>query len=241
MNVFRSNLFLRRRAERLATFVTLLKKGKGAVAVVALGAAMAVFLPAQTLTTYSFAAGVGEVSAAPLIQATNGNLWGTTRGMLYEVTPAGTFTKITIAVGYSNGALLQASNGDFYGTTGDYPGSVYKVTPAGIVTVLHTFCSASNCTDGAAPYGALIQAANGNLYGTTSQGGANGVGAVFKITLSGTLTPLWIVFALAIHVPDGSTPKCGLVQLPNGNLYGTTSEVAPTTRGRCSKSPRLAR
>ena len=225
MNVFRSNLFLGRRAERLATFVTLFKKGKGAVAVVALGAAMAVFLPAQTLTTYNFEEGAGEVSEGPLIQATNGNLWGTTGNMLYEITPNETITTVTTAEGLAYGGLLQAANGDFYGTTVPNSGSIYKATPKGIVTTLHTFCSVggSLCLDGALPYGALVQARNGDFYGVTSDGGAYNQGTVFRITPGGTLTTLWNFCALGLSVcPDGATPRGGLVQLPNGDFYGTT-------------------
>jgi uncharacterized repeat protein (TIGR03803 family) len=57
---------------------------------------------------------------------------------------------------------------------------VFKVTPAGVETVLHSFGTG---TDGAEPEGALIQDAEGNLYGTTFLGGATDNGTVFKITL----------------------------------------------------------
>ncbi len=223
MNVFRSNLFLRRRAERLATFVTLFEQGKGTVAVVALGATMVIVVPAQTLTTYSFEGGAGEVSEGPLIQATNGNLYGTAGNMLYEITPNGTITTVTTAEGLAYGALLQAANGNFYGTTVPDSGSIYRVTPKGIVTTLYSFCSKPSCADGSVPYGALVQARNGDFYGTTSENGVNGYGTVFRITPTGTLVTLWNFCAQGLSVcPDGATPRGGLVQLPNGDFYGTT-------------------
>jgi uncharacterized repeat protein (TIGR03803 family) len=72
--------------------------------------------------------------------------------------------------------------------------------------------------DGAKPYGALL-AYNGALYGTTAGGGANGAGAIFKLTMSGKETVLYSFTGGA----DGATPEGGLTEL-NGKLYGTTYE-----------------
>ncbi len=86
---------------------------------------------------------------------------------------------------------MQATDGNFYGTTYeggaiDY-GTVFKITPAGTLTTLYSFCSKTNCADGYIPYASLVQATDGNFYGTTTQGdGAYGNGGtVFKITPSG--------------------------------------------------------
>ena len=72
---------------------------------------------------------------------------------------------------YPGAGLVQATNGDFYGTTvggGAYNyGTVFKMTPSGTLTVLHSF----DGTDGSQPSAVLIQARNGDLYGTTYQGG----------------------------------------------------------------------
>jgi uncharacterized repeat protein (TIGR03803 family) len=87
--------------------------------------------------------------------------------------------------------------------------------PAQTFTLLHTF----DGTDGANPVAALIQATNGYLYGTASRGGA-AVGTVFKITSAGALTTLHN-FCQG-QCTDGSNPEGALVQVNNGDLYGTT-------------------
>jgi len=126
---------------------------------------------------------------------------------------------------------VQAADGNFYGTTfyggtgsgydeGDYyyTGTVFKITPSGMLTTLYNFCSQNDCTDGSAPASALIQATDGNFYGTTSGGGADIVdGTVFEITPSGTLTTVDLV-----DLGYGNAPLAGLVQGTNGALYGTT-------------------
>ena len=90
------------------------------------------------------------------------------------------FTKLADFAG-SNGAnpsasLIQATDGNFYGTTpaggGANYGIVFKMTPEGTLTTLHSF----DFTDGGTPYAGLVQASDGNLYGATSAGGANGYG-----------------------------------------------------------------
>jgi uncharacterized repeat protein (TIGR03803 family) len=95
------------------------------------------------------------------------------------------------------------------------------MTPAGTLALVYSFCSQTNCADGALPVGALIQATNGNLYGTTGYGGANNRGTVFEFTPGGVLTVLYSFCNLAACA-DGSQPLAGLIQGADGNLYGTT-------------------
>jgi uncharacterized repeat protein (TIGR03803 family) len=97
---------------------------------------------------------------------------------------------------------------------------VFRITPSGSLTTLYTFCSQTNCSDGASPYAGLVQATNGNFYGVTSAG-ANGFGTIYKITQKGTLTTLY-TFCSQINCADGATPYGTLVQSTDGNLYGTT-------------------
>ena len=136
--------------------------------------------------------------------------------------------------------LIQDTDGNLYGTTNaggrlDYEycadnlscGTVFKITPSGIVTTLHRFCSQAACTDGANPVAGLVQDADGNFYGTTRFGGKYqcydylGCGTVFKITTSGTFTVLYN-FCSESGCTDGSEPEAGLIQGTDGNFYGAT-------------------
>src|SRR5580704_17992785 len=125
--------------------------------------------------------------------------------------------------------LVQAANGDLYGATADGGansnkgcvancGTVFKITLAGKLTTLYSFCSQSGCSDGAEPQATLVQDTNGNLYGTTFILGANNGGTVFKISLSGTFTTLH-----SFDSTDGDAPR-GPVQATDGNFYGTTNQ-----------------
>ena len=123
--------------------------------------------------------------------------------------------------GYSPNAVVQGTDGNFYGTTSEGGannyGTVFKVTPAGVLTTIYSFCSQSNCADGSYPSGGLIQATDGNFYGVTDRGGINGDGTVYKITSAGLLTTVH-----SFHtVVDGTYPVGTLLQ-SNGSFYGIT-------------------
>jgi len=137
--------------------------------------------------------------------------------------------------------LVQGADGNFYGTTvaggancsnqSAFCGTVFKVTPSGILTTLYNFCSQSNCTDGAIPYAGLVQGADGNFYGVTYVGGTSqlcadngsniGCGTVFKITPGGSLTTLYN-FCSQSNCTDGAFPYTALIQASDGSFYGTT-------------------
>jgi len=197
--------------------------------------------------------------AALLVLATNGNFYGTTRvggandsGTVFEITPAG---KLTVLYSFCSqpgctdgndplcGALVQATNGDFYGTTNSGGlgnsycvsvgcGTVFKITPAGKLTTLYSFCQQANCADGAGPYSGLVQATDGNFYGTTAAFGANGEGTVFKITPTGKLTTL---HSFCSGCPDGANPLAGLIQASDGDLYGSTASGGSNNGGTVFK------
>ena len=179
-----------------------------------------------------------------LVQATDGNFYGTTGrggpegcGTIFKITPGG---KLTMLYGFCyqypltdscndgvdpQAGLVQASDGNFYGTTSQGGlggvGTLFRITPEGALTTLYAFCTqgspATECPDGFSPYGVLVQGSDGDLYGTTMLGGPNNAGTVFRISLSGALTTLH-----RFDGTDGSEPYAGLVQATDGNFYGTT-------------------
>ena len=202
--------------------------------------------PSGKLTTlYSFCSQSrctdGEVPEAPLVQGRDGNFYGTTWqggvnlwGTVFKITPKGTLTTLYSFCAQGGAActdgsdplapVVQARDGNFYGTTlsgGSVgyvsDGTVFKITPAGTLTTLHSFTGA----DGGVPRAGLVQATDGTLYGTTG-GGAYEGGTIFKITLGGALTTLYN-FCSQSGCSDGAYPEPGVFQATDGNLYGTTS------------------
>jgi uncharacterized repeat protein (TIGR03803 family) len=196
---------------------------------------------AQTFKTlHSFDGTDGSSIYGGLLQATDGNLYGLTFqgglngwGTIFRITPIGSLKTLYsfsygATDGYNpNGFLVQSIGGNFYGTTRyggvNEGGTVFTVSPNGILTTIYSFCSQGgySCLDGYYPYAGLVQATDGNFYGTTQTGGANGYGTVFKITHSGTLTTLHS-FCLLQGCPDGDSPESSLVEASDGNFYGTT-------------------
>jgi uncharacterized repeat protein (TIGR03803 family) len=133
---------------------------------------------------------------------------------------------------FPNSGLVQDAAGNLYGTvvnggiftvvcSGGGCGTVFKIDTSNKFSVLYSFCSVTNCTDGVNPKAGLILDSSGNLYGTTSGGGANGGGTVFKLDTSGVETVLYSFCSVALCA-DGSTPLAGVIQDASGNLYGTT-------------------
>jgi uncharacterized repeat protein (TIGR03803 family) len=126
---------------------------------------------------------------------------------------------------YPTQGLLLASDGNFYGTTPSYGadyGTVFRITPTGTLTTIYRF---SGLADEGNPLAALIQGSDGELYGTTAGGFNNLYGTVFKLTLDGTLTTLFVfTYAGATDTfPNGNAPEAALVQGADGNFYGTTA------------------
>ncbi len=203
-----------------------------------------------TLTTlYNFCAQAncadGAIPSAPLIQGSDGNLYGTTSaggtgscsnqagpacGTVFEITTGGTLTTLHSFTGadgaYPYGGLLQVGTNligttSGGGTNGD--GTVFEIPlGGGTLTPLYNFGGSDS-----APYSGLIKV-GGNFYGTTSSGSlANGpscspigsnYGTIYEITPSGTLTTLH-----SFDNTDGALPFGSLIEGADGNLYGSTA------------------
>jgi uncharacterized repeat protein (TIGR03803 family) len=175
--------------------------------------------------------GDGQCPYAPPIQGTDGNFYGTTYGggagygVVYKMTPSGALTTLyefDLTHGLQPFApLVQGTDGNFYGNTasggnnGSDAGVIFKITPAGTLTVLYNFDGLAN---GGLPFGPLVQGSDGNFYGTTlSSTGPTGI--VFKITPTGSFTVLHTMNGTT----DGESPYAGLVQATDGNFYGVNS------------------
>jgi len=214
---------------------------------------------AQTVTTLAsfeeFTTGEDPYFMS-LTQGLDGNFYGTAQaganlaGTVFKVSPSGTLSTVYTFCAQTNCAdgslpfagLLLATDGNFYGTTGEggdgkycsagegVPcGTVFRITPSGMLTTLYSFCAKAKCADGELPSGGLVQATDGNFYGTTRSGGrgqyclAAGApcGTVFKITPDGALTTLYS-FCGQPFCLDGAEPVGALIQAKDGSLYGTT-------------------
>ena len=117
---------------------------------------------------------------------------------------------------------------------------MFKISPAGGLKTLYSFCAQAGCPDGEFPNG-LVQAGNGELYGTTQNGGVNpgplntGGGTIFEISPAGKLTARLYSFCAQSSCQDGAYPNAGLVLTANGDLYGTTFQGGANTFGTVFK------
>jgi uncharacterized repeat protein (TIGR03803 family) len=186
---------------------------------------------------HAFLGPEGDTPLGGLIQATDGNFYGTTEfggsgttghGTVFRITPSGELVILHSFNGMDGegpeSALVQGSDGNFYGTTvgggAMNLGTVFEMTPSGAVTTLASF---DNTTNGSNPETALVQATDGNFYGTTSDGGAGGYGTIFNLTPTGALTTLHNFCANGGNCADGEFPTVPLVQNTNGRFFGTTN------------------
>lgn len=196
---------------------------------------------AQTFTSlFSFNGTDGAYPYTAMLQASDGNLYGTTisggaadNGTVFKATPGGLNTFATVA---NPNPLIQATDGNFYGTTslgGSIGGgTVFKLSLSGELTTIYDFCTLSGCVDGFGPAAAMVEGIDGNFYGTTEQGGTYGLGSVFRITPAGQLTAL---YSFGERANDGTYPVTPLVLGTDGNFYGTTSRDLVNNSGTVFK------
>jgi uncharacterized repeat protein (TIGR03803 family) len=181
---------------------------------------------------YSFTNGGGAFPVAPLFQASDGCIYGTTAGFL---SGAGTVFKITTNAAFTllytftngvdgsspKGALAQGTDGNLYGAASSGGtngfGSVFRITTNGVLTPLYSFI---NGIDGSDPYAGLTLGSDGNFYGTTLGDGKTNHGSIFKISPNGAMSVLYSF----TNGMDGNAPYAGLVQGTDGNFYGATSQ-----------------
>src|SRR5580692_1286152 len=184
-----------------------------------------------------------------LIQGSDGNFYGTTfvssegnqsqqnGGTVFSVTPKGQFSLLhTFLPGVKNnypngnnpGPITEGSDGNFYGVTfnGGVPGHgvLYRVGRKSGFKVIHSFCSASNCTDGVIA-SELVAGLDGNLYGLTIAGGTGncfaGCGTIFRVVpATGTYEVVFNFDGKA----DGDRPG-SFTLAPDGSFYGFSGPI----------------
>ena len=157
----------------------------------------------------------------------DGNLYGTTCSQYgpwfgYSITTTGVYTELTEGIPPCPfGGLTLGSDGNLYGSSQvgglTYQGTVFRMAPTGIVSILHSFDS----SDGEYLYGPLVQGNDGLLYGTAYSGGSGQGGVIFKMNLSGTITLLRQFDVNSLT--DGFYPTAGLAAATDGNFYGANT------------------
>ncbi len=193
--------------------------------------------PAGVVTDlYDFTVGNQGGPYSGLIQASDGNLYGTTTGGVFKITTAGAFTFFPFQPPVSGGAyggVIQGSDGNLYGAIreggANGNGAIFRMTLSGALTDLHDF---NGVTEGSGPEVPPVQAADGNFYGTTccSGVGDNASGMVYKMTPGGSFTVLHTFMG-----PDGASPQSALIQGTDGNFYGTTEAGGANDKGTIFK------
>jgi uncharacterized repeat protein (TIGR03803 family) len=184
-------------------------------------------------TLVDFNGANGATPWGPLVQANDGNFYGTTKsggasgsGTIFRMTASGALTSLFSFNG-TNGAypyagLVQGIDGYLYGTTkyggtnhdayNQTCGTAFRITTQGVFEILAEF----NAANGDGPQG-LTQGADGSFYGITGLGGKYNQGTIFRMSTQGAISPL-----LSFDGTNGSLPQSTLVQGRDGILYGTT-------------------
>ncbi len=200
-------------------------------------------------TVYTF---TESYSSAGLIQASDGNYYGTTayggannEGSVFRLSPAGAYSTLYSFCadgdcGYYPTSLVQAADGNLYGITEFGAGSgcptsgcgnFYQLTLSGAMTPVLTF----DQTNGGNPVGQIIQATDGLFYGVTITGGpntycGNGCGTAYSVSSTGSLTTLYSFCSLA-NCADGYNPIAGMIQGTNGIFYSTVNQGGSNGEG----------
>jgi uncharacterized repeat protein (TIGR03803 family) len=181
-----------------------------------------------------------------LLQAHNGNFYGIdwewnggerlfmyASGVvstgIYSFGFASTLDDETITVA----SLTQGNDSDanFYGTTSGNVlnwGTLFKITPGGTLTTLHTFTGA----DGGDPCG-FAEGSDGNFYGVSAEGGVYQHGTLFQFSpADGIFTTLYSFTG----DKDGARPVA-LAHGNDGHFYGLTSEGGANNYGTVFSIP----
>ncbi len=183
---------------------------------------------------HDFTEATGSFPLGDLTQAANGKLYGltprggaTNDGTIFEFDPtSGVYTKMhdfdDTNGAEPSGTLVLSSNNKLYGTAysggaGGY-GVIFEYDPA--TNVFTKKADFDYATTGFGSYDRLIQATNGKFYGLNRDGGSGGnlYGKLFEYDPATNI----ITAKVNLGGANGETPEGGLIQAPNGKLYGVT-------------------
>jgi uncharacterized repeat protein (TIGR03803 family) len=204
---------------------------------------------------YSFAGWPdGSQPSDALIEDAEGNLYGTTvnggrysDGTVFKLTKSGVETVLHNFGGSSDGSSPEAgvtmdAAGNLYGTTlygggGNCMtgcGTIFKVTAAGVETVLYSFQSGDY--NGYHPQGGLVLSSAGNLYGTTTWGGrtncgAFGCGVIYELYHTPKGWAFSTLHRFSGAPSDGEGPTSAMIFDSAGNLFGTTTQGGANNQG----------
>ena len=214
--------------------------------------------PGGALTTLLTFSALNGAYPASLLQAANGNFYGTTSyggtgpcqykdsyanqlvdgcGTVFEISPGGSYSVLysfqAAADGSGPAKLVQGADGNLYGITGgtnisNSYGTFFKITPSGAFTTVSDFQGADALPN------ALVSATNGNFYGTSLYGGA-GTCAAAPTHPAGCGTIFELTSAGSLMVLSsfaGTSVESGVISLlqgSDGNLYGTSGSGEGST------------
>ena len=199
----------------------------------------------QNLQSFCATANCTEgFTPSPLVLGLDGKFYGTTltslesgvKGTIFRISASGVLETLHKFAGIPDGGaptagLIQGSDCNFYGVASggganaNSSGTVFRMTPGGVYTVLYSFDLQSSGlahSNGTEPDWRLVQASNGKLYGSTNRGGANGFGIVFEVGLDGTFRKV-----VDLNRPSSVGGLFTLIQASDGNLWGTNAGVVP--------------
>ena len=193
---------------------------------------------------YQFDGTEGGTPYTALVRGADHALYGTTwnfgpggGGTVFRLGAAGKLTTVA-AFGWNGsagptGPVLFAPDGNFYGV-GDagssyFAGNLFRVSPTGAITYLHSFPANGDVT-GSNPSPGLVLGPDGAMYGTATAGGTGGAGVVFRITLAGDYS---VVHSFAWT--DGGAPRARLTVGADGMFYGTTQGGGSAGQGTVFK------